>query len=152
MGLDMYLTQQIYVKNWDWIKDEDKKWEITVKGPRSESLDMSKLTYLEFSAITWRKANQIHAWFVKEIQDGEDNCSRYYVPTEKLTELLELCKKAKSIRGNKAGVLSLLPPESGFFFGSTEIDEWYWEYIDFTIEQLEKLDLENGEYYYQSSW
>lgn len=54
----------------------------------------------------------------------------------------------------------LLPTTSGFFFGSTEYDEFYLADIDLTIEQLKKVikDSEQApegvyyEYYYQASW
>jgi hypothetical protein len=55
-------------------------------------------------------------------------------------------------------VRNYLPPAEGFFFGSTEIDEWYWQDIDETIEQLTKvLAHKQGEheylrFIYQSSW
>jgi hypothetical protein len=34
---------------------------------------------------------------------------------------------------------SELPPSAGFFFGSYDIDEWYWAGIKNTIKQLSKL-------------
>jgi hypothetical protein len=47
----------------------------------------------------------------------------------------------------------LLPSASGFFFGGTEYDEWYFNDIATTIAILEEaLEDENGEYYYSSSW
>lgn len=51
---------------------------------------------------------------------------------------------------------NLLPTTSGFFFGSTDYDEYYIQYIKDTIEILVKvLASEDGgdvSYYYQSSW
>ena len=38
----------------------------------------------------WRKANQIHDWFVRNVQSGEDNCRDYHVSREKLEELKNL--------------------------------------------------------------
>jgi cysteine desulfurase len=42
-------------------------------------------------AVYWRKANQIHAWFVQNVQEGVDECERHWVPREKLVELRDLC-------------------------------------------------------------
>ena len=54
---------------------------------------------------------------------------------------------------NPEEVGELLPPTSGFFFGSTEIDGYYLDDVKSTIEQLElALSEEGGDFYYQSSW
>jgi hypothetical protein len=49
----------------------------------------------------------------------------------------------------------LLPPSEGFFFGSSEIDDWYWDDIKETIGTIKRM-LENTpddwEFYYASSW
>ena len=34
----------------------------------------------------WRKANQIHKWFVDNVQDGVDDCGEYKVTKEQLIE------------------------------------------------------------------
>jgi hypothetical protein len=48
----------------------------------------------------------------------------------------------------------MLPPASGFFFGSLEIDEWYWQDIDTTIETIDTcLQMpDEWSFKYQSSW
>ena len=46
---------------------------------------------------------------------------------------------------------SLLPTQSGFFFGSTEIDDYYYQDLEETIRIINSLN-PNGDYYYQSSW
>ena len=57
---------------------------------------------------------------------------------------------------SKAG--ELLPPQGGFFFGSTEIDEWYFEDLKSTVKQLTPVIKECSSdnfdvtLYYQSSW
>ena len=47
-----------------------------------------------------------------------------------------------------------LSPISGFFFGSTEKDEWYYNALEYTVETINSL-LANGDewqYYYRASW
>lgn len=117
---------------------------------------------------SWRKANQIHAWFVDNVQDGVDDCGSYIVSENILEELLSVCKQVKDkvvlVPGKvKAGYTltkdgkcnwnyvdgslitnpevceELLPAQSGFFFGSTEYDSYYMSDIDQTIEVLEKV-------------
>ena len=50
----------------------------------------------------------------------------------------------------------LLPTQRGFFFGSTEYDEYYIEDLKHTKEVLEKVlnevDFENNYVLYTSSW
>jgi hypothetical protein len=105
-----------------------------------------------FQVAYWRKANQIHKWFVDNVQDGEDDCREYSVDREQLQKLLETCTKVKA-DGSLAG--DYLPPSAGFFFGSNEIDEWYWQDIDGTIEMLTdtlKNTPDDYHFTYQSSW
>ena len=110
---------------------------------------------ISFEAMYWRKANAIHRWFVNKIQDGVDNCAEYSVDTETLAELRDICKQVL-IDPSKADVL--LPTQSGFFFGSTEVDEWYLEQLKYTVERLtEILELPEVKtckinFYYSSSW
>ena len=41
----------------------------------------------------WRKANQIHNWFVHNVQGGEDDCGICEVSQSKLIELRDTCQK-----------------------------------------------------------
>ena len=83
---------------------------------------------------------------------GLDECQRIYVSKSKAEELVEICKQViadKSLAGE------LLAPTSGFFFGSDEIDEWYLDDLERTIQIFSKLlsDPELAEsIYYQASW
>ena len=97
------------------------------------------------------KSYQIHQWFVDNVQQGEDDCGNYYVGRETLEELLEICKKVKE---DNSLAEKLLPTQSGFFFGGTEYDEWYFQDIDNTIEILEEClkDKSADEFEYHSSW
>ena len=53
-------------------------------------------------------------------------------------------------------VEELLPTRSGFFFGGTEYDQWYFEDVKNTITMIEKVlvetDFENQFVVYGSSW
>ena len=77
-----------------------------------------------------------------------------YVCDEKLRELLDILKKVKASKGMPSEVLeALLPTASGFFFGGTDYDEWYFQDVESTIDLLENLlKEEGGDYYYSSSW
>ena len=63
------------------------------------------------------------------------------------------------VKEQKDKAPELLPTQSGFFFGGTNYDEYYFESNDYTIgiiEEILKEVNERGylpeEYYYQSSW
>ncbi|WP_133174924.1 hypothetical protein [Heyndrickxia sporothermodurans] len=101
----------------------------------------------------WRKANQIHAWFVENVQDGNDDCELYPVSKAKLEKLLGVCRL---VLNNIDHAETLLPTRSGFFFGSTDYDEYYKQDVQDTVkileEVLEKTDFDKEAIYYSSSW
>lgn len=132
----------------------------------------------------WRKANAIHKWFVDNVQDGEDDCDYYEVSREQLEELLDICKTIKDQTIMDDGLVkngevlangmwcpqyeegktivnpevaaSLLPTQSGFFFGSTEYDQDYMYDVESTIDiltkALETTDFDTEMIVYTSSW
>jgi hypothetical protein len=150
MGLDMYLDKRTYVKQWDHI-EETKQYKVEVtRGGEPTNIDPKKVKYIIEEAGYWRKANAIHKWFVDNCQDGVDDCRDAYVGFKELQTLLDLCR---IVIIDKSKAEQLLPSTSGFFFGNTEYDEWYYNDIQNTIEILEKaLEDKDGEYYYSSSW
>lgn len=82
----------------------------------------------------WRKANQIREWFDNKI--GIENCQFHTVTEEILAELVETCKK---VLDNPSDAKNILPTSSGFFFGGTDYDEWYFGDLKETIEMVEKV-------------
>jgi len=150
MGLDMYLNKRTYVQQWEHQKPEEKYNVEVTKGGETANINPKKVKYIIEEIGYWRKQNQIHQWFVENVQGGVDNCGEYYASLDKLQELLDICKK---IQSDNSLAEELLPTASGFFFGGTDYDEWYFNGIDNTIEILkEALEDENGEYLYSSSW
>jgi hypothetical protein len=153
MGLDMYLTAKKYL----W-SDEDKELSAKINELVGVKADMENrwngsslvVKQIEVDAMYWRKANAIHGWFVKQCQDGKDECQESYVSRDKLNELLSYCRQALETKDAE-----ILAPVGGFFFGSTEIDEYYWNDIEQTVIGLEKaltLPEKEYEFYYQASW
>jgi hypothetical protein len=154
MGLDMYLYASKYTSPAEWRpEDERKKFNDLLKaidGEKFIDTDLPSIV-IDLKVGYWRKANQIHQWFVDNVQSGEDNCAEYYVDRDKLKELRDLCKLALKDKGKAE---ELLPTQSGFFFGSTEIDEWYWQDVNLTVEIINKcLEMpDTWTFKYQSSW
>ena len=183
MGLDMYVN--IRHKNTQSKLEAYKEWE-------------NKYSYEEFQRLTeeqkeeyrnsepeydenmygkelmyWRKANQIHNWFVQNCQNGVDDCEYYAITVNDLMKLKELCEKILTMTEKRkemrytsysatekeeVDILYLtpegveyatehLPSRSGFFFGSTEYDDWYVLELKDTIEQInDTLDILNCDY------
>ena len=182
MGLDMYLEGSFSTRAYERPTDQDyadmregKEVKIEQSSELKDALaaigfenapidhQYNHMTYV-FPIITWRKANAIHKFFVDTCQEGNDNCQRHYVSRENLEELLEtintiLAVKTPVARRTKAE--ELLPTEAGFFFGSEDYDDWYFQDLKRTKSILEKVfeyeeNAEAGKcfdnFYYQSSW
>ena len=120
--------------------------------------NMASSVSVEWTAIDWRKANQIHNWFVTYLADGVDDCEPISVSRGDLVILHDRCSTLLDTRSNELA-MELLPPASGFFFGSITIDEWYWQDIEETHKQLTELLDEiteenkwNYKIEYQASW
>lgn len=191
MGLDMNLYKKHYVQNWEHTPKE-KRYSISIKqdGKAVKSINIKRIAYIEEDIGYWRKANQIHKWFIDNCANGDGDRREMFVSSENIKELYNLClevkAKAKLVDGkikngetggknadgkfvwipnmqdgkiieNEEEIAELLPTESGFFFGSTDYDEYYMQDIDNTIAILkpEIEDIEKQgfiEYTYVASW
>ena len=147
MGLDMYLTAKVYLSQYN---EETKEISEKIASMMQTALVPKEVS---FEAAYWRKANAIHKWFVDNVQNGEDECKEYYVSRKDLQALIDTCK---AVLKDNTLADSLLPPQAGFFFGSTDIDEYYRKDLEDTVESLEKImvyfDNPKWDFYYQSSW
>lgn len=146
MGLDMWL----YAKKFIW-DEEDKE----LSGQLSELFKDTKLKIkvVTLEAMYWRKANAIHRWFVQNVQEGSDDCRDYEVSREDLNKLFMIIDE---ILKDKSKARALLPTQNGFFFGSDEYDEYYFEDLEETHKKLEELltnkALKDFYFVYSSSW
>ena len=97
----------------------------------------------------WRKFNALHRWFLELEEGSEDDGSTIEVTNGSLVELRGLIQYGIK---NQSPTLT---PMSGFFFGSTTIDEDYWADMAETLVFLNQLiddDFENSSFYYFASW
>jgi hypothetical protein len=138
MGLDMYLMSSDYYEpdeTEETMEQDYKAW--------SDNFGKSQRAY-------WRKANQIHAWFVDNVQGGVDECQTTRVTRLQLEGLVELCKR---VLANHDLAEEYLPTRSGFFFGGTEYDEYYFQELEDTVNMLTPLVESNEPYFqYSASW
>lgn len=174
MGLDMYLTRKIYIGG--KYKHNKIEGEVNIyKNGNKLPITVDSIQYIDQEVGYWRKANAIHNFFVKNVQEGVDDCKDYYVSDDDLEELLRRCKKIKNESVLEKGKVrngqtynrntekwedileegfniknteiakELLPVQEGFFFGGTDYDNYYMYDIEHTIEILEKVIKENEE-------
>ena len=156
MGLDMYLKASKHVSGYDRETSNDK----TVYGQLVELFKVegaidkdAPSADVSFTVAYWRKANQIHKWFVDHVQKGVDECQLNYTKREQLEELRDLCAELLE-KQDVEEAQQRLPSSSGFFFGSTSYNEYYWADLRATVSQLNRaLSLPDGwSFYYRSSW
>jgi hypothetical protein len=150
MGLDMFLYKKTDVMQWDHKGNDNYKVEVT-KGGKPTKIDPKKIAYIVEEVAYWRKANHIHNWFVNNVQNGTDDCGTYYVSREHLEELKTECQ---AVLNNPNTADKHLPCRSGFFFGSTDYDDDYYDIIKDTMKIIDDcLSDEDAEHFeYNASW
>lgn len=185
MGLDMYLHRRTYISQSEHTPEEHR-YDITVsKGGVACAIQPKRICYITEEIAYWRKANAIHKWFVDNCQDGVDDCRETLVLREQLEELVTLCKQVLStlelvddevvvakqlsaegwkditepgqVVAQQKLAESMLPTKAGFFFGSTNYDQYYIEDLKYTAATLEAALAEDPDscessFYYHSSW
>lgn len=149
MGLDMYLNKRHYFNTWD------KKAQVkSIVSPHA-TIKPERVVHIDEKVMYWRKANHIHAWFVANVQEGNDDCGEYEVSWEQLCELRQA---VEAVLADHSKAEELLPTQSGFFFVSTDYDEGYYDDLTQTLDFLngelsvERLVGEDSWYLYHSSW
>ena len=157
MGLDMYLNKRSYVQQWD---HNEKNHTVTVRfdGKVRKDIKRKRITYVIEEVMYWRKANHIHKWFIDRYE-VVDNCEEIRLSIDDLVMLLRDCEK---VIANPEQASQILPSSDGFFFGSTDYDEYYFHQTKETAKELKKLIKEDDEssgkgfytsdFYYIASW
>jgi len=166
MGLDMYLFARMRTyKSYGQEREHPVRQVIQDNLPEMFSSGNIETIEVAFEAGYWRKANQIHNWFVENVQSGNDNHGEYYVGREQLEELRDTCKRILDARicpefsvtadeSPNPVAEEELPTSQGFFFGSDDYDEWYYEDLEETISIIDEcLKLpDDWDFYYHASW
>jgi hypothetical protein len=155
MGLDMYLSAHRYIGAWEHQKGTKREPlqadVLKALGFEGYHCEESPSLTVNFTIAYWRKSNAIHKWFVDTCAEGEDECQEIGVTREQLMALHDLCKEALASKNAE-----LLPPQAGFLFGSTEIDDGYWNDIEDTIRMLSAIlndsRFDDWTFIYQASW
>ena len=79
----------------------------------------------------FRKVNFLYRFFEDRL---DEECS--FVTYDDLEEIISRCKK---VLKNHSLAEELLPSRDGFFFGSTEYDNYYFDDVKYVLRQMKKL-------------
>jgi len=167
----MYLSAERYVSGYSFQEEQERAlYDRLVKefGVEEHVDPDTPSAHVKFTVGYWRKANQIHTWFVENCQGGRDECQKTWVDREKLVELRELCLRVLAsttliddlvplwtiydaahpqgavqlepgkVLADAASAHDLLPTAEGFFFGGTDYDEFYWRDLKITVENIDR--------------
>ena len=165
MGLDSYLSKYIYLADRLWGKEDGTRaldalteagFDMAIPPDRLRGSGVS--LSLQVKVGYWRKSNQIHGWFVRELAGGVDERQDIDVSRRDLIALRDACGTVLLSRGTdeeEATVTEHLEPTPGFFFGSTEVDEGYWLDLEYTRNLLTWLidhSTDADSWIYRASW
>ena len=148
MGLDMYLEAQLYVGAGKLNGSIETEY-----GNKANLPDMP-ISYVKYDVSYWRKAYAIHSWICDRVGEVEDG-GYVHVPVDELKDLLGIAVKvlapyelflqaqknkdpnAKKFYDKAVEVAKeLLPDDEAPGY---EYEEWYFEQVKSTVEQLDKV-------------
>ena len=66
----------------------------------------------------------------------EENCSNIEIDKYQVEDLIEACKE---VLANHDKASFLLPTQAGFFFGSTDYDDWYFDDVESVKTTFESI-------------
>ena len=100
----------------------------------------------------YRKFNALHRYMCN-LDGGRDECQDILLTRDNIKELYDLLN---TINHNRSKAPELLPVEEGFFFGSYDYDDWYFNKVNDAIEMcelfLKYFDFDKYDLIYQASW
>lgn len=113
--------------------------------------DTSVLTEIAY----FRKSNWLHGYFDRlcEERTGHDigDCQYFVFSKLDLHLLLETVRDVIAT-DSVAYAEDWLPPQPGFFFGSTAIDDYYFEDLQDFINTMEKWEDSDEQFVYYAWW
>lgn len=150
MGLDQYihiakeyLEEDYYKVLGEAVKDEN--------GEIAYYDEESVLTEIAY----FRKSNWLHGYLDRlcESKNNHDigNCEYFVFNQQDLINLLDACREVVEC-DSIAIAEETLPPQEGFFFGSTAIDDYYFEDVQDFINTMKEYEEDDNQYVYYAWW
>lgn len=103
----------------------------------------------------WRKFNALHGFIVQNFANGVDECQEIPLSKDDVKEIIKALKESKDLAEKGETDQLPMPPVGGFFFGTTEVGDYYKECVNESIpvfEELLKDFTDNDVVYYVASW
>lgn len=104
----------------------------------------------------FRKFNALHSYIVRTFANGIDNCQDIILYKEDVEQIKKVLDDVLNAHQQVEKAKELLPTQSGFFFGGTDYDEFYFEDVkdaaDLMQSFLDNFDFENYQLVYRASW
>lgn len=86
--------------------------------------------YASGNDMYYRKVNFLYAFFAEALTDEQCVVTKHDVET-----VISHCKE---VLADHSLAEKLLPTQAGFFFGSTDYNEWYFKDVEYVLEQFTK--------------
>lgn len=100
--------------------------------------------------IYYRKMNWLRLWMINNTDlQPADNCVEVEVPITKIKKLIHDCEYVLT---HKDEASTILPTMDGFFFGSTEYDEDYYNDVEYVKSTLQAITNLNTKITYEDCW
>ena len=164
MGLDMYFyaRKTTYKSFSKWDNPESTK---EVNYPEDLKTFSDYIYDRNFKSVQtetiyqigyFRKFNALHSYIVKTFADGIDNCQDIILYKEDVEQIKKVLDDVLNAHQQVEKAKEILPTQSGFFFGGTDYDEFYFEDVkvaaDLMQNLLDNFDFEKYQLIYEASW
>lgn len=90
--------------------------------------------------VYFRKVNFVYAFFSNEMVN--ESC---IVDKTRIGQLKDACEDVLAHKGDVSYAQSVLPTQGGFFFGSTDYNDWYWHDVKDCLTKIKRLYKSMGE-------
>lgn len=100
----------------------------------------------------WRKANHVLNWINENVAQVE-NCQDVQMSAMQIRQLRDTCQE---VLNDKNKAKRLMPTTEGFFFGSQDYKEWYFEDLEETVRicnrALAEVDFNEQDVWFHAWW
>ena len=98
----------------------------------------------------------MHSYILKTFANGVDDCQDIILYKEDVEQIKKVLDEVLNAHQQVEKAKELLPTQSGFFFGGTDYDEYYFEDVkvaaDLMQNFLDNFDFDKYQLIYEASW